>query len=380
MAGSATVIATAAHARPVWGEVDLDAISHNLTLVRARAGRPVRMIVPVKANAYGHGVEAVARHLERLGADGLATANVEEAVSLRRAGVELPIVMYGSQLPEGAGYLLAHGLTPTVSDRTGLEAVAGAVDGAPVGVHVKVDAGFGRLGVRLDEAADVVRAVITEPRLRLEGLYTHVPFDAPTGDAWARRRLEAFEALVRDVEAEHGFRIPYVQGAASSALARGLPDGLNTIAPGHLTYGLCPIAGQRAEALGFHKVLRSLRARLIHVGRRMPTDDVPGERGARVTRTGVILFGIDNGYDGSTGTAVMLCGGARCPVLSVTAEYTVLDLSAADGADVGDEVTIIGEQRGEAIAVEDIAAATGAASAGYWMMGLRKVPLQHSHR
>ncbi len=353
-------------ARPLWGDVDLGAIAHNLTLVRARAGRPVRVIVPVKADAYGHGAEAVGRHLERLGVDGLATANVAEAVALRGAGVELPIVMYGSHLPAGAGYLLAHGLTPTIYGRPALEAVAGAADGGPVGVHVKVDAGFGRLGVRLDEAADLVRAVVAEPRLRLEGLYTHVPFDDPVRAPWAVRCLEAFRALVRAVEAEHGLEIPYAQAGASSVLTLGLADALNTIAPGHLLYGLCPITGRRAEELGLRKALRSLRAGLIHVA------------GPSASRTGVILFGIDNGYGRSGGTAVVVCRGVRCPVLSVTAEYTVLDLSAVAGAAIGDEVTIVGEQDGEAIAVEDVAAATGAPSAGYWMMGLRKVPLRYS--
>ena len=82
-------------ARPLWADVDLDAITHNVALLRERAGRPVRIIAAIKANAYGHGVEAVAVHLQSTGVDGLATANLDDALLVRRAGVTIPIVMYG---------------------------------------------------------------------------------------------------------------------------------------------------------------------------------------------------------------------------------------------------------------------------------------------
>ena len=103
-----------AAARPLWAEVDLDAITHNLALVRERAGRPVRILAPVKANAYGHGVAPVALHLQALGVDGLATANLDDAIAARRAGVTVPILLYGAALPAGLGLLLEHGLTPSV--------------------------------------------------------------------------------------------------------------------------------------------------------------------------------------------------------------------------------------------------------------------------
>lgn len=363
-------------ARPVWAEVDLGAVTHNLGLLRARAGRPVQVVVPVKANAYGHGVEAVGLHLERIGVDAVATANVDEALRLRRAGVRLPIVMYASHLPAATAFLVEHGLTPTVHDRAGLDAAAAAAGGEPVAVHVEVDAGFGRLGVRLDEAAELVRAVVAEPRVRLEGLYTHVPFADDAGDAWARRRLAAFTGLVRAIEAEHAFPIPYAQAGASAALLRAIPDELNTVAPGHLAYGLSPVPDTRAEALGFRAALGAVRARLIHVGRREPGDDLAGGGVRRSLRTAVILLGVDNGYARAPG-ACALVRGRRCPVLSVTAEYTVLDLTAASEAAIGDVATIVGRDGDDEITVEDVARQHGAATAGYWTMGLRRLPLRY---
>ena len=114
-----------ADARPTWAEVDLDAITHNIALIRERAGRPIKLLVPVKANAYGHGVAAVGMHLESLGVDGLATANVDDAVAVRRAGATLPILLYGAQLPSGNHYLLQHDLTPTVYSAESLQSISG---------------------------------------------------------------------------------------------------------------------------------------------------------------------------------------------------------------------------------------------------------------
>ena len=383
MTSMLTEVVGHAAARPLWAEIDLDAITHNVAVLRANAGRPVKLLMPIKANAYGHGVVEVSRHLERLGVDGLATANVDDALAARRAGVALPILLYGAQLPAGNAFLLEHGLTPTIYDHLGLRAVAAAArPGNPISVHVKVDAGMGRLGVRIDECAAFVSDVLTTPGVRLEGVYTHIPFSDDSGEAWSRRRLQAFADVVRLVEVEHGITIEFAQAAASSVFSRGLPDGLNTISPGHLTFGLHPIAGARAETLGFRKALRSLRAQLIHIGHRRVGDDLPGcgpaglERDATV---GVILLGMDNGYrqGPASGEAFMLCHGRRCAVLGVSAEYTVIDLTGIIDAAVGDVVTVIGRDGDDEIAVEDVAAQLGAPSAAYWMVGLKNVPYRY---
>ncbi len=372
-----------AEARPVLAEIDLDAITHNVELIRAKAGRPVKLLMPVKANAYGHGVVEVSQHLEQLGVDGLATANVDDAVAARRGGVTLPILLYGAQLPGGNRYLLEHGLTPTVYDHAGLQAIAAAGSPShPINVHVKVDAGMGRLGVRIDECAAFVGDVLGTTGVRLEGMYTHIPFSDDAGETWSRRRLQAFADLVRSVETEYGITIDFAQAAASSVFSRDLPDGLNTISPGHLTFGLHPLSGVRAEAHGFRKALRSLRAQIIHIGRRRVGDDLPGcgptglDRDATV---GVILFGMDNGYRQGPvpGEAVMLCHGRRCPVLGVSAEYTVVDVTEVTDVAVGDTVTVIGTDGDEHIAVEDVAAQVGAPSAAYWMVGLKNVPYHY---
>ena len=253
-------------ARPVWAEIELDTITHNVALIRTNAGRKVKLLMPVKANAYGHGVVEVSRHLERLGVDGLATANVDEPWP-RAAGVTLPILLYGAQLPAGNSFRHRDWLTPTIYDHLGLPAVAAAArPGKPIKVHVKVDAGMGRLGVRIDECAAFVRDVLATPGVHLEGMYTHIPFSNDAGEAWSRRRLQAFAEVVRMVEIEHGITIEFAQAAASSVFSRGVPDGLNTISPGHLTFGLHPIAAPVLR--------RSASARrFVHFGLSSSTSD-----------------------------------------------------------------------------------------------------------
>lgn len=370
-------------ARPLWADIDLDAITHNLALIRERAGRPVRILAAIKANAYGHGVEAVALHLQSAGVEGLATANLADALVARRAGVSIPILMYGSALPGGLEVLVEHDLTPSIWTFDALKAVSrlAAESKRTLAVHVKVDAGLGRIGVRLDEAAAFVRELVATPGVLLEGIYTHLPFDGPAGAEWSSRRLAEFTALIRGVEREHGIAIEFTQAAASSILGEAFPDTLTTIAPGHLMFGLSPLARHAAEELGFRKALAALRGRLIHVGRRRRGDDVwgagPGGLAAGST-VGVVLIGMDNGYRASADSgAFMLCRGRRCPVLGVSAEYTVIDVSAVPAAAVGDTVTIIGEDDGDAITVESLAQHLGAPSAAYWMIGLRDVPMRY---
>ena len=375
-----------ADARPIWAEVDLGAITHNVALIRERAGRPIKLLVPVKANAYGHGAAVVGKHLESLGVDGVATANVDDAIAIRRAGADLRILLYGAQLPSGNGYLLEHDLTPTVYSVDGLQSISGlaAAAGRTVNVHIKVDAGMGRLGVRLDDASNFAREVMRATNVRLEGIYTHIPFSDDAGEAWSRRRLAAFTDVVRSIESEHDMAIDFVQAAASSVFAQSLPDSLNTISAGHVTYGLHPINGARAEDAGYRKALTAVRGALIHIGRRNAGDDLPGAgpQGLAGNATvGVILFGMDNGYHGGPAGdgAYMLCRGRRCPVLSVSAEYTAIDVGNVPDASVGDLVTVIGADGDEERAVETVAHQEGAPSAAYWMVGLKSIPYRYSN-
>src|SRR5262249_21277659 len=160
-------------------------------------------------------------------------------------------------------------------------------------VHVEVDCGFGRLGVRFDEASGFVAEVVGERNVFLEGIYTHVPFSDRSGAVWAARRIAAFGELIRNIETAHGMRVPYAPASASAAVIESIPDDLNTLAPGNLTYGISPIEGVLAEDVGFVQALRAIRARVIHIGTRESGDDLAVSPPNGAMRTAVLLLGID---------------------------------------------------------------------------------------
>jgi alanine racemase len=376
-----TVVSSAEYrlARPVWSEISLDAITANLREIKRLAGRPVKVIATVKAGAYGHGIVPVGLHLERLGVQGLATANLDDALALRRAGARLPIILFASNLPEGVGPLLGNDITPTIQDLSTASAIS-AVATRVVNVHVKVDAGLGRLGVKLSEARTLIRALTQLSNIRVEGVYTHLPFSDEAGALWSRRRLDAFTSLIEQLQRDDGLVIDYAQAAASSMLASGFPDTLNTIAPGHLLFGLSPVPKALLQTSSLVPALQTVRGRLIHIG-----EHIAGEDSALTShyarnqsvRTGVILLGLDNGFRMPVEEGHVLCGGKRCRIMSVTAEYTVIDLVDTPGARVGDEVTIIGQDGSERIDLEQVGRYLGI-GATLTALDLRRIPVEYT--
>jgi alanine racemase len=339
---------------PTWMEMDYVALDGNLAALRRRLAPGVRIIASVKANAYGHGVIEVVRRLAGLGVDTVATGAFSDAVALRRAGFDIDILMLGATLPEGIPQLLEHRLIPTVHTMELAQAVSRAAR-EPMRAYVKVDCGHGRLGFPLAGAKAAVEAVAALPGVRVEGIYTHLPFADAKGQAWARDGLARFDVLLAAL-AGAGIRIPISQGRASAAIVAGLTDGCTAVCPGGLLYGKSPLDGDFAGAGEFRPVLSAVRSRLIHVSR-----DVSASRhGPRLRGsgpTGVVPFGRCDGHrpalPGKTGH--MLLRGRPVPILGISLEHAVLDLSDIEQPSLGEVVTILGRDGGSHIALDDVA-------------------------
>jgi alanine racemase len=348
--------------RPVLAEVDLGVLAENLRELRSLLEPGVRVIASIKANGYGHGAVQVAETLAREGVELLTTGSFDEAVAVREAGVDLPILMLPGALPDGMAALLRHGLTPTVCDLdTGRAVEAAAGEATPV--WVKVESGLGRLGVPLPHAGQLLRDLADLPNIVVEGLYTHLPFVDAAGLEWAKERLAAFGELRRTLDAE-GLLPPLTQARSSAGVLAGLEDGCNTVCPGHVLYGLPAASPDVVDASAFRPVLRSVTTRLISVARH-PEARAAGVGGqaplAAGAVTGVVSFGRTDGYRAARPgeTAVMLVRGRRAPVRGVSLEHTTLDLTGIEGVAAGDEVVVVGEQAGEALGVRDLAAWQG---------------------
>ena len=342
-----------------WAEFDLGALRSNYREIRRRVGTERKIIAVIKAGAYGHGAAEVARALSGFDVHALATGSFSEALAVRRVGVATPILFLGSPPPDAMAELLHHDLMPSVGSFEAAQAVSEAVGKGSAPVYIKVDGGFGRLGVLLEKAPDFIRRVAALSGVTVEGVYTHLPFSDTQGRDWAQRRIAAFDELVAGLAAD-GWRIPVTQALASSGIACGLSDNSNTVAPARLLFGLAPVVPEVGDMLGFRPVLHAIGTRLLHVTER------PGNQSREtdaeylrhgISATGTVSLGMSTGYltPAPGRTAFMLLRGRRVPVLRVCLENTVLDLSGVEDPHPGEEVLALGHDGDEEITVEEMA-------------------------
>ena len=349
-------------AHPGWAVYDLDRLRANLAAIRRRIGPGQACIAALKANAYGHGALPVARALDGAGLAAFMTGSFDEACRLQAEGLRTPVVMFAGALPAGMADLVAAGLVPTVVDRASAEAAAGAApSGQAVPVYVKVNAGLGRLGVPLEAAEEFLAGLAAAPGLDVQGLYTHLPFGDAQGRDWTARRLAAFDALLARLE-ESGRLPPLTQARASACVAAGLSDRANAVCVGHLLYGLSPFADAAlADLSAYRPVLAEVGSRLIQVSEHPQGSDIAigGSYGLRHgRRTGVAPIGVAQGLvrpvPGSRPQA--LIRGRRAPIIAVSLEHMVLDLTDVGDAAVGDAVWLLGGDGEAAIGLDALAA------------------------
>ena len=163
--------------RPTYAEVDLEAIRHNVQAVQEEVGPETKILVPVKANAYGHGLIEVSRAVLEVGVHMLGVAFLEEGITLRQAHIGAPVLVMGSELPDRAEEMVRWSLTATLCTWDFAQALSNVARRLRrrAAVHVKVDTGMGRIGLKANEFFDFVTAVATLPGILLEGVYTHFP-------------------------------------------------------------------------------------------------------------------------------------------------------------------------------------------------------------
>jgi alanine racemase len=241
--------------RPTWAEVDLGALTRNLRRIRSKMPAGTKIMFVVKANAYGHDAALCARAAESArAADWLGVSSVEEGMALRDAGARLPILVLGSLYPfESALAAAAHDLTPIVASLESARRLSEAARRLrrTIDVHVKVDTGMGRIGVRPEAALPLARSLAGLPGVRVQGLYTHLAC-AESDPAFTARQLGAFRRVVAAL-AREGLRPPLVHAANSAGALRYPAARFDLVRPGLAAYGLYP---------GFEPVL-TLKSKIV---------------------------------------------------------------------------------------------------------------------
>ena len=351
-------VADLAALRPTRAEVSLDALEANLAWARQRTGGLPALAV-VKANAYGHGAIEVARCLQGAGVEHLAVALLEEARELRRAGVTLPILVMGAleaaQMPE----IVRLEATPAVFRPDQIDALqrCAAAAGRRLPVHLKVDTGMGRLGVRWDHAAALLDDLARRPLLDLQGIFSHLACADDPGSPLTSLQIERFAGVVAAAR-ERGLNPPLVHLANSAAVLDRPPAWVSMVRPGLLLYGYRP-SGLLAEA-PLRPVLR-LSTRIVLL-KEIGAGDAVGYGATFVARRTSRIATVAAGYDDGVRRSLsnhgrFLVAGQPAPIVGrVSMDLTTLDVTEIPQARAGDEAVLIGGQ-GEAFQGADQVAA-----------------------
>ena len=340
--------------RPVWAEIDLGAVAHNVGVLKSLVA-PAGVCAVVKAGAYGHGAVEVARTALQAGASWLAVALVEEGQALRDAGLDAPVLLL-SEPPAGLlADVVALRLTPTLYTATGVEAAAKAVaeSGAdPLPVHVKVDSGMHRCGAPPGEAVTLAIDVAERRELRLEGLWTHFAVADDPSHPFTEEQASRFDAVVARL-AELGIRPPLLHTCNSAAALTRPTCRHQLVRCGITVYGVPPSPALAGRA-DLHPVM-SLRARVSHVR------DVPAREGVSYglrrpvdhpIRVAVVPIGYADGVPwrlAPSGGEVLIAGRRRPLAGSVTMDQLMIDCGDDGTVGPGDEVVLLGRQGGEGI-------------------------------
>jgi alanine racemase len=344
---------------PVWAIVDLDAIAHNMQTLKRHVGERVQVMAVVKANAYGHGAEAVARVALESGATWLAVNRIDEGVALRQVGIQAPILVMGYTPAAAAAAAVAHDLRLTLVSwevAEALSALAVAV-GKRAPIHIKVDSGMGRWGLLPDEVADFVRAASRLPGLQLEGAFTHFAVADLADKEYTRRQFAIYSGVLSALE-EDGIHIP-MRHVANSAAALDLPDlHLDAVRIGIALYGLRPSA-EVEPAVPLMPAL-TLKSRVGRV-RILPAGSSISYGRTFVTEHAVPVALIPVGYgDGylrlNSNRGAVLIHGQRAPIRGrVCMDQFVVEISGIEDVLPDDEVVLIGRQGDDELSAEEVA-------------------------
>lgn len=326
--------------------VDLDALTRNLLRLRDAAGG--RALIPaVKANAYGHGLVEVSRHIEPLVAM-LGVAAVDEATALRAAGITKPILKFSPTLPDELDAAAAACLTLTVSSLDDVHAASDS--GHEFNVHLKIDTGMRRVGVQIADAVEAARAIVAAPNLTLEGLLTHLAVaDEPDGEDFTRAQLASFQEAVAAVEQAVG-KVKWVHAANSAGILDHDLSGTNAVRPGIAMYGSAPGMEPVATWTSRVTLVKELAAgEAVSYGLTW--------RAPRKTRVATVAIGYGDGYSRlNSNRGRVLIDGSSYPIVGrVCMDQTLVDLGPDSQIQTGAEVVLMGQSGDETITVQEIA-------------------------
>jgi alanine racemase len=344
--------------RPAWVEIDLARLRRNLELIMADLPSGVRLMAVLKDEAYGHGALDVARLALESGASFLGLSTLEEAMSLRDAGIRAPMLLLGERQEAELPWCVAHDLTVCVNDAAGVRRLAreAAAQGRRVPVHLKVNTGMSRYGVRWDEAPALAEAICAEKSLLLEGMMTHFAQSDETDKTFALLQMARFDGAV-EAMARHG-RSVKLRHLCNSGGFLDLPQAhREMVRVGILLHGIYPSSVCR-RIPGIETVM-SVKARIAAIQQLRPGESVGyGMRyvAASPRRIAVVPVGYGDGFPRVRNQGCVLLHGRRAPLVGgVAMDALMVDVTDIPETQMWDEAVLMGHQGGEQVSVHDLA-------------------------
>jgi alanine racemase len=356
--------------RPTAIEVNLNAIRHNIEIIRDRLPDQVEVMAIVKANAYGHGAVPVARESLNAGATYLGVAFLDEAIELRRAGIEAPILILGYTPLDCLHLAQSYEITCTFLDADYVSKALASLsqDLPPLKVHIKIDSGMGRIGFTdLPSLLDSCLKIADSPKCQLEGVFTHFATADEQDETYTLSQYEQFSYWLMELK-RIGIE-PEIVHMNNSAAAIRYPDwgsqlGKRLVRFGIGLYGLQPSRFIRDQfALDLQPAL-SLKSQIIQLKQVAPGTTISYGRTYATEGNGVIAtipIGYGDGYSRLlSNRAEVLVRGRRARIVGrICMDQCMVDVTHIPGVQVGDEVVLIGKQGDEEITADELAERMG---------------------
>lgn len=333
--------------RPTTAIVHLEALRHNVSVVRSMVGPEREIMAIVKANAYGHGLVRTAQAFLAFGVDRLGVAFLEEGIALRRAGIEAPILVLGGIIGNQVVHFLEHDLEITAASPFKLEQIEEVSRrvGRRARVHLKFDTGMERLGVHWDSAEKLLEAAARVRHVEVVGLFSHLS-ESENRDPTRTREQEDRFRYVLALTRRYDLPVLRTHLSNSGGLLYHPETWFDMVRVGLVLYGIGPRGPDPRLRPALSLVTRVVYFKVVRTGSRVSYDGTWEAR--KDTRVVTLPVGYGDGYSRAlSNRAEVLVRGRRCPVVGrVTMDATMVDIGPEGTAYNGDEVMLIGEQAG----------------------------------
>ncbi len=351
---------------PAWAEISIGALKHNFKELQKLA-QGSEVLPVVKANAYGHGLIPISKALVQAGAEFLAVAFVQEGVTLRHAGIKVPVLVLTPTLPPEIPVLLKNKLLPQVSSVEGAKEISKAARKlrlGPTSVHVKIDTGMARVGVQAGQVIREIEAIRRIPGIQIRGVYTHLATADWTDPKYAWGQITLFQQALEKIN-QRGI-VPATHVANSAALITYYPQSKGTwVRPGIALYGVYPNPRMK-NRVKLIPVMQ-VKTRVLHTKTLEKGQSVSYGRtykAKKKIKVATLGMGYADGlFRALSNKGHCLIRGIKVPLIgTVCMDMTMADVTHVTGVKVGDVATFFGRDGKILLPVEEQAALAGTIS------------------